>query len=318
MGFPLARGVLVISAMVEFILVRLSLTQDFCAAMGKIDDFRQSSGGLMKVVSFNINGVRARQHQLQALVDQYQPDIIGLQETKVADEQFPLADIESLGYQVSFYGQKSHYGVAMMSKVTPQSVSKGYQHDSEDAQKRLITSQFQLANGEVLTVINGYFPQGENRDHPTKFPNKAKFYDDLQVLLEQTYAPTDLVIVMGDMNISRVDNDIGIGEDNKKRWLRTGKCSFLPEEREWMDRLLSWGLYDTFREQNPDENQLFSWFDYRSRGFEREPKRGLRIDLVLATKPLLDKLTHTGIAYDIRGLEKPSDHAPVWAEFDIP
>lgn len=286
--------------------------------MGKIDDFRQSSGGLMKVVSFNINGVRARQHQLQALVDQYQPDIIGLQETKVADEQFPLADIESLGYQVSFYGQKSHYGVAMMSKVTPQSVSKGYQHDSEDAQKRLITSQFQLANGEVLTVINGYFPQGENRDHPTKFPNKAKFYDDLQVLLEQTYAPTDLVIVMGDMNISRVDNDIGIGEDNKKRWLRTGKCSFLPEEREWMDRLLSWGLYDTFREQNPDENQLFSWFDYRSRGFEREPKRGLRIDLVLATKPLLDKLTHTGIAYDIRGLEKPSDHAPVWAEFDIP
>lgn len=271
----------------------------------------------MKVVSFNVNGVRARQHQLQALVDTYQPDIIGLQETKVMDDLFPVTDVESLGYKVDFFGQKSHYGVATLSRQAPVQVLKGYPDDDEDAQKRLITSQYQLANGKKLTVINGYFPQGESRDHPTKFPNKEKFYQDLQTLLEQTYSPEDLLIVMGDLNISRVDNDIGIGEDNKKRWLRTGKCSFLPEEREWMDRLLSWGLYDTFREQNPDEDNLFSWFDYRSRGFERDPKRGLRIDLVLATKPLLDTLKHTGIAYDIRGLEKPSDHAPVWAEFAI-
>ena len=82
-----------------------------------------------------------------------------------------------------------------------------------------------------------------------------------------------------------------------------------------MDRLMGWGLFDTFREQFPEEDALFSWFDYRSRGFEREPKRGLRIDLVLATAPLMEHLKNTGIAYDIRGLEKPSDHAPVWAEF---
>ncbi|MDX1692660.1 MAG: exodeoxyribonuclease III [Ketobacteraceae bacterium] len=271
----------------------------------------------MKVVSFNVNGIRARQHQLRALVDAYQPDIIGLQETKVTDELFPVEDIEALGYQVDFHGQKGHYGVATLSRSAPARVSKGYPDDDGDAQKRLITSQFELPNGKQLTVINGYFPQGESRDHPVKFPNKEKFYQDLQNLLETSYQPDDWLIVMGDMNISRVDNDIGIGEDNKKRWLRTGKCSFLPEEREWMERLMSWGLFDTFREQNPEEANLFSWFDYRSRGFERDPKRGLRIDLVLATRPLLDTLKDTGIAYDIRGLEKPSDHAPVWAEFEI-
>lgn len=271
----------------------------------------------MKVVSFNVNGIRARQHQLQALADQYQPDIIGLQETKVTDELFPVSDIESLGYQVEYFGQKGHYGVATLSKAPVHAVHKGYPTDSEDAQKRLITSQFKLADGQLLTVINGYFPQGENREHPTKFPNKEKFYQDLQTLLETQYSPNDLLIVMGDLNISRVDNDIGIGEDNKKRWLRTGKCSFLPEEREWMDRLLAWGLHDSYREQHPEVSDRFSWFDYRSRGFERDPKRGLRIDLVLVTKPLLEKLKDTGIAYDIRGLEKPSDHAPVWAEFDL-
>lgn len=271
----------------------------------------------MKVVSFNVNGIRARQHQLEALVSEYQPDIIGLQETKVQDDLFPIADVESLGYQVHFHGQKSHYGVAMMSKETPAKVDKGYAHDDEEAQKRLISGQFELPNGKVLTVINGYFPQGESRDHPTKFPNKEKFYQDLQSLLEEQFSPDDYLIVMGDVNISRVDNDIGIGEDNKKRWLRSGKCSFLPEEREWMDRLMGWGLFDTYREQNPDVDDMFSWFDYRSKGFEREPKRGLRIDLILATKPLMDLLKETGIAYDIRGTEKPSDHAPIWAEFDL-
>jgi exodeoxyribonuclease III len=120
---------------------------------------------------------------------------------------------------------------------------------------------------------------------------------------------------MGDMNISHTDIDIGIGEDNRKRWLRTGKCSFLPEEREWMEKLLSWGLIDTYREKHPESSD-YSWFDYRSRGFEREPKRGLRIDMVLATESLASRCKSAGIDYDIRGMEKPSDHAPIWAEFE--
>jgi exodeoxyribonuclease-3 len=99
--------------------------------------------------------------------------------------------------------------------------------------------------------------------------------------------------------------------------LKTGKCSFLPEEREWLQALLDWGLVDSYRQLKPQVDDQFSWFDYRSRGFDREPKRGLRIDLLLVTHSLMACCTDVGIAYDIRGMEKPSDHSPVWAEFDF-
>lgn len=270
----------------------------------------------MKLVSFNINGLRARPHQLETLVRDYAPDIIGLQETKVVDEQFPLEIIKDLGYHCEYFGQKSHYGVALMSKNPPLKVQKGFPTDAEDAQRRIIAADYATANGEVITVINGYFPQGESRDHPVKFPAKEKFYADLQQFLQQHYSPTQNLVVMGDLNISTLDEDIGIGEENAKRWLRTGKCSFLPEEREWLTQLHSWGLIDTFRSQNPT-GLAMSWFDYRSRGFEDNPKRGLRIDAILATQILLGKLTTTGIGLDIRSMEKPSDHAPVWAEFSF-
>ena len=118
---------------------------------------------------------------------------------------------------------------------------------------------------------------------------------------------------MGDMNISPTDLDIGIGEPNRKRWLRDGKCSFLPEEREWLGRLQSYGLVDTFRAMHPEADDKFSWFDYRSKGFD--DNRGLRIDLVLASKPLAERCVETGIDLEIRAMEKPSDHSPVWAVF---
>ncbi|MGS0727323.1 exodeoxyribonuclease III, partial [Shewanella sp. 0m-11] len=92
----------------------------------------------MKIVSFNINGLRARLHQLQALIDTHQPDIIGLQETKVHDEAFPLADVEAMGYHVHYHGGKAHYGVAMLSKAEPTKVQKGFPTDEEDAQRRMI------------------------------------------------------------------------------------------------------------------------------------------------------------------------------------
>ena len=122
---------------------------------------------------------------------------------------------------------------------------------------------------------------------------------------------------MGDLNISPQDIDIGIGEENRKRWLRTGKCSFLPEEREWLTELASWGLKDTYREINPDNSDIFSWFDYRSRGFDDSPKRGLRIDQIWATGSLCNQLKEVGIDYKIRGMIKPSDHAPIWSTFNI-
>jgi len=269
----------------------------------------------VKFVSFNINGLRARPHQLAALVEQHQPDVIGLQETKVHDDMFPRAEVEALGYHVFYHGQKGHYGVALMTKAEPISVQRGFITDDDDAQRRIIMAELPTPSGERITVINGYFPQGESRDHPTKFPAKQKFYADLTQHLQTQLSPDQHVLVMGDVNISVTDADIGIGEVNRKRWLKTGKCSFLPEEREWMATLINWGLTDTWRQIHPEVNDQFSWFDYRSKGFD--DNRGLRIDLLLASAPLNARLIASGIDYPLRSMEKPSDHAPVWSEFDL-
>jgi len=269
----------------------------------------------MKVVSFNINGIRARLHQLAALIEKHQPDVIGLQETKVHDDQFPEEAVKELGYHVVFHGQKGHYGVAMLSKRPLTNTLCGFPTDAEDAQRRMVMGDYQTDTGETVRILNGYFPQGESRDHPTKFPAKAQFYADLMTYIETNQSPSQPLIVMGDVNISHTDADIGIGADNAKRWLRTGKCSFLPEEREWLQRLIDWGFTDTYRALYPEPQEQYSWFDYRSRGFD--DNRGLRIDLILATKMLAEKCTDSGIDYELRGIEKPSDHAPVWSEFNL-
>ncbi len=269
----------------------------------------------MKFVSFNINGLRARPHQLEELVKSHSPDVIGLQEIKVHDEAFPHAIPESIGYHAYYFGQKSHYGVAIFSKQEAKKVEYGFPGDEEDAQRRMIIATFDTASGPIK-VINGYFPQGENKDHETKFPAKRKFYQDLMSYLENL-DPSEQIIVMGDINISPTELDIGIGEINAKRWLKSGKCSFLPEEREWLATLQNWGFTDTFRHLNPHINDRFSWFDYRSKGFNDTPKRGLRIDVILASTGLMPKLIESEVDYEIRSMEKPSDHAPIWATFSL-
>lgn len=271
----------------------------------------------MKIISFNVNGLRARLHQLQTLIDQHEPDVIALQETKVHDDQFPRSDVESLGYHVEYHGQKGHYGVALMSKQPPMQVVRGFVDDEEDAQRRFIGGWYPAADGRTVTVLNGYFPQGESRDHPTKFPAKQRFYADLRGYLNEFDSESDLVAVVGDMNVAPASADIGIGADNEKRWLKQGKSCFLPEERSWLNELTLWGLQDSYRCLKPEEVDRFSWFDYRSRGFERDPKRGLRIDLILTSAALQKCCTGVGIDYEIRSMEKPSDHCPVWAEFDL-
>ncbi|MAJ69489.1 MAG: exodeoxyribonuclease III [Alteromonadaceae bacterium TMED7] len=268
----------------------------------------------MKVVSFNINGIRARLHQLQALIDAHQPDVIGLQEIKVHDEQFPVKAVEDMGYEVFFHGQKSHYGVAFLAKKSPTAVIKGFPTDDEDAQRRMIILKTTDDAGDPVTILNGYFPQGENQKHETKYPAKKKYYQNLMTYLNDNHTPDEKVIVMGDVNVSHTDLDIGIGEENKKRWLRTGKCSFLPEEREWLNTLMSWGFEDSYRSLNPQRDDEYSWFDYRSKGFN--DNRGLRIDLILATPSLHSALKDAGIDYELRGIEKPSDHAPIWATYE--
>lgn len=266
----------------------------------------------MKFISFNINSLRARIHQLEAIIDKHQPDVIGLQETKVHNDQFPVTELAHLGYHLNYHGQKGHYGVALLTKQTPLSVSCGFPWDTDDAQCRLIEAKIPSQHGEI-TIINGYFPQGDNRSHATKFPAKEKFYQDLFNYLQDNTLNQQLTVVMGDMNISPTDLDIGLSQDSQKRWLRTGKCSFLPEERQWMEQILALGFVDTFRSANPSSKQ-YSWFDYRSRGFDTNT--GLRIDLILASQSLMSHCINTGIDLEIRAMEKPSDHAPIWAEFN--
>tara|TARA_B000000532_G_scaffold128496_1_gene103025 strand:- start:504 stop:1316 length:813 start_codon:yes stop_codon:yes gene_type:complete len=270
----------------------------------------------MKIFSFNVNGLRARLHQMSALIEKHSPDIICLQETKVDNENYPMESINELGYQAIINGQKGHYGVSTLYKYEPIDFQIGFPTDKEDAQCRLISSRHKFSNQEV-TIINGYFPQGESRDHPKKFPYKEKFFKDLMIYLNKNFSPEENIIILGDLNISPEDIDIGIGENNRKRWLATGKCSFLPEEREWLEKIKTWGFFDSYRKFFPDSNDKFSWFDYRSRGFDDNPKRGLRIDHLWVTKPLLDMAVESEIDYEIRGMEKPSDHAPVWTKFEI-
>ncbi|MEM7563742.1 MAG: exodeoxyribonuclease III [Pseudomonadota bacterium] len=269
----------------------------------------------MKLVSFNVNSVRQRLHQLQSVVDRHNPEFIGLQETKVQDHEFPIDAIQEMGYQVIFMGQKTHYGVALLSRSNCVEPRYGFPADDEDAQKRFIGGAFEVS-GSRYHIYNGYFPQGESRDHAIKFPAKEKFYQDLNQYLGQYDMQSTPVIVMGDYNIAPEDSDIGIGPDNAKRWLKSGKASFLPEEREWFESLQALGVHDGFRLCHPNEDNCFSWFDYRSRGFEADPKRGLRIDHLMVSELLSAAVVDAGVDYDVRGMEKPSDHAPTWIEID--
>ncbi len=157
---------------------------------------------MFKVVSFNINGIRARPHQLEALKARQDPDVIGLQESKVHDEAFPLDITLGLGYRAHFHGQKSHYGVALLSKAEPLEVVKGLPGDRSDAQRRAITGRFALSKGEEVTVINAYFPQGEARAHPVKFPAKRQFYADLAGYVRERFTPDQNLIILGWWNVT--------------------------------------------------------------------------------------------------------------------
>jgi len=263
----------------------------------------------MRIVSFNINSIRARPHQLIHLRDTLDPDVIGLQETKVNDPDFPLEVIEEIGYHPEYWGQKGHYGVAFLSKKKPIKTIKGFKKDTAEDQKRFIECTFSTGKSEI-TIMNGYFPQGEK-------PKKIKYYDDLELHIKKLKKTKENLIIMGDFNVAPEDIDIGIGPDNMKRWLRDGKTSFQPQEREMWNSIKDIGFVDSWRVKHPDESSIYSWFDYRSKMFDDDPKRGLRIDHIMVSNNLKDSIKDVGIDYDSRGMEKPSDHCPVWVDLDI-
>jgi len=266
----------------------------------------------MKIISFNINGLRARPHQLDKLKEVYDPDIIALQEIKVSDEDFPPQIPESLGYKYFNYGQKGFHGVAIFSKIEPINVIRGLNGGDDETQKRYIQCDYDT-NAGILSVCNSYFPQGENRKHPEKFPYKDRYYKRITSHIKNLNTN---IVLTGDFNIAPNRNDIGMNEDGIKRWLSQGHTAFLPEEIEWYKKLTDLGLVDIWRERNPDSTKC-SWFDYRSRGFDQDPKRGLRIDHFLLSKGVQDKYINSEIDHELRAMEKPSDHCPVVLDLDI-
>jgi exodeoxyribonuclease-3 len=267
---------------------------------------------MIRIICFNINGLRARPHQLQALKEKYNPDVIALQEIKVSDEDFPEQIPTELGFNYYNYGQKGFHGVAIFSKQLPRTVIKGLEGGEDESQKRYVQCDYETNIG-VVSVCNSYFPQGENRKHPDKFPYKDRYYKRITNHIESLNTN---VVLTGDFNIAPNRNDIGMNEDGIKRWLSQGHTAFLPEEIEWYKKLTDLGLADIWREKNPDSTKC-SWFDYRSRGFDQNPKRGLRIDHFLLSNNLKNRYIGSEIDHEIRAMDKPSDHCPVVLDLDI-
>ena len=145
----------------------------------------------MRIVCFNVNGIRARLHQIEQIATSHNPEVIAIQESKVVDEDFPFDAIAELGYPHAYaYGQKTHYGVALLSRRPLTDVQYGFPWRPEDQQRRFISGRLTVGRKQLL-VINGYYPQGESRDHPVKFPAKAEFYGDLLRYLQDHHKPSD-------------------------------------------------------------------------------------------------------------------------------
>jgi len=252
----------------------------------------------MKLACWNVNSVRARQDRLLAWLEKNRPDVLCLQELKVIDEDFPRDAIEGLGYHAAVHGQKTYNGVAILSRTKPKNVTRGL---TDDPAARLIAADF----GKIH-VLSAYVPNGQEVGSD-KWDYKLRWMKNLRELLDERYSPDDRVALCGDFNVARDDLDVARPDD----WAGSVLCH--GDVRRAMQSWLDWGLVDVFRERHP-EGKVYSWWDYRMLAF---PKNlGLRLDYVLATKPLAKKCTAAEIDRAERKGEKPSDHAPVVVEFD--
>jgi len=255
----------------------------------------------VKIASWNVNSLRVRLPQVLEWLQREQPDVLGLQETKVTDDLFPAAALHEAGYQVVFAGQKTYNGVALLSKKALTDVVTTISHINPE-EKRVIGGSL-----GGLRIWNIYVPNGESVTSE-KYPYKLAWLDHLKKFLEQELKEHPQLLVMGDFNIAPEAQDV----HNPQRW--EGQVLFSEPERARLHALLDLGLSDSFR-LHPQAEKSFSWWDYRLNAFQRN--MGLRIDLLLSSKALAAKCKSSTIDKAARGAERPSDHAPVIAEFDI-
>jgi exodeoxyribonuclease-3 len=255
----------------------------------------------MRIISWNINSLRRRQERLVNWLASTQPDIVCLQETKCTDEQFPVLDLKAAGYHSAFHGQKSYNGVAIVSKSEPGEVRAALCDEEEDPQARVIAAT--IGGVRIYSI---YAPNGQAVGSPA-YDYKMRWYGRLQNCLQREKRDQPL-IVCGDFNVAPKDEDVY----DPDLWRGAIMCS--DGERKAFEELCGIGLVDTLRLHHPEPG-LFSWWDYRMLSFPKN--RGLRIDAILASKSLAPQCTATGIEREMRKGKEPSDHAPVWAEFQM-
>ncbi|MEO5703039.1 MAG: exodeoxyribonuclease III [Gammaproteobacteria bacterium] len=255
----------------------------------------------MKVATWNVNSLRVRLLHLLDWLSIAQPDILALQETKLLDEHFPLQEIADAGYQVIFSGQKSYNGVALLSRIPARDVVKDIPRLA-DPQRRVLAATY----GDIR-VLNIYVPNGASVGSE-KYSYKLSWLDQLCIYIESQLALHPRLVVLGDFNIAPEDRDV----HDPQAW--EGQVMVSEAERAYFSRLLSLGLCDTFRlfEQ---QAEVFSWWDYRAAAFRRN--LGLRIDHILVSPALREHCLTCNIDKSPRKLERPSDHAPVIAEFGL-
>ena len=253
----------------------------------------------MKLATWNVNSIRQRLPHVLDWLGANEPDVLALQEIKAEADKFPLAEIEASGYRCVLSGQKAYNGVALISRDEPADVIVDIP-DFADEQRRVIAASY----GDTR-IINVYVPNGQSVGSD-KYAYKLGWLDALPGWLEDELKKYKRLAMVGDFNIAPEDRDV----HDPELWRDQVLCS--GPERERLAALLELGLVDTFRLFEQPE-QSFSWWDYRQMGFRLN--RGLRIDLILASRALAAGCSATLIDKLPRKLEKPSDHAPVLAVF---
>jgi exodeoxyribonuclease-3 len=252
----------------------------------------------VRLVTWNVNSLRARIDRVEEWVGEVQPDVLCLQETKLADDAFPALTFEAMGYECAHFGQGQWNGVAILSKVGLDDVVANFADGIEpDPDARLIT-----ATCGGVRVSCCYVPNGRALDDD-HYAYKLSWLDRLLEHVGRGSKPTDDVVVTGDFNIAPADVDV---YDPRKF---VGATHVSRPERDRLDALCEWGMSDLFRRQHPDADRVYSWWDYRAGDFHQG--RGLRIDLVLATTSVAERLQWAVVDRNARKGKQPSDHAPV-------
>ena len=254
----------------------------------------------MKIASWNVNSLNVRLPHLQRWLQEFQPDVVGLQETKLEDARFPHEALAAEGYVSAFSGQKTYNGVALLARGHAiEDVQRGIP-GFDDPQQRVIAATINGVRVIDLYVVNGEAVGSE------KFEYKMRWFAAVHDWLRQELTRHPKLVAMGDFNIAPADIDV----HDPKRWNDKILCS--TPEREALGSLTSLGLHDSLRLLHPEAEKQFSWWDYRLAAFQRG--WGLRIDLLLVSDALKDAVTGAGIDIEPRTWERPSDHAPAWVE----